>query len=135
MTNTGLALLGYISWTLLLLIVLAVYRTVLVQTKKASTLKFSPDGRDIEGFGERLTRAQANCAESFVFIGGALLYSLATNNMVITDGLALVVLAARIVQSSIHMVSTSDMAIQIRFAFFVTQVVLVIFWIYRFLLV
>lgn len=135
MSYTSFAFLGYISWTLILLIMLAIYRTARAQSSESASLKFAPDGRDVEGFGERLTRAQANCAESFVFIGGILLYSLATGNMVITDGLALVLLVARVVQSCIHLVSTSNMAIQIRFVFFLVQVGLVIYWIYRFLLV
>ncbi|MBO1255771.1 MAPEG family protein [Alteromonas sp. 5E99-2] len=135
MTHTGLALLGFIIWTLTLLVAMAVYRTALVQTKKKATLKFASDGSDIQGFGERLTRAQANCSESFVFIGGTLLYSLATNNMVITDSLALILLAARVGQSLVHLVSTSDIAIQGRFVLFLTQIGIVSFWIYRFFLV
>ncbi len=135
MTHTGLALLGFIIWTLTLLVAMAVYRTALVQTKKKATLKFASDGSDVQGFGERLTRAQANCSESFVFIGGTLLYSLATNNMVITDGLALILLAARVGQSLVHLVSTSDIAIQGRFVLFLTQIGIVSFWIYRFFLV
>lgn len=135
MTHTGLALLGFIIWTLTLLVAMAVYRTALVQTKKKATLKFASDGSDIQGFGERLTRAQANCSESFVFIGGTLLYSLATNSMVITDGLALILLAARVGQSLVHLVSTSDIAIQGRFVLFLAQIGIVSFWIYRFFLV
>lgn len=135
MTFTGIALLGYIFWTIILLVFLAVYRTSLVQKKQTHSLKFSSDGSDVGGLGERLTRAQANCAESFVFIGGALLYSLATNNMVITDGLALVLLGARIGQSVVHLISTSNSAIQLRFVFFLTQVGLVLYWLYRFCLV
>lgn len=134
MTYTGMALLGYISWTLLLLVCLAIYRTALVQSKSKNGLKFSADGSDVPELGQRLTRAQANCSESFVFVGGALLYALATNNTVITDGLALVLLGARLGQSLVHLISTSNMAIQIRFVFFLIQVGIVIFWLYRFFL-
>ena len=134
MTHTGIALLGYIIWTLALLIALAVYRTSLVQSKQKNSLKFAADGSDVPAFGHRLTRAQANCSESFAIIGGALLYSLATNNMVITDSLALVLLAARLGQSIVHMVSTSSLAIQIRFVLFLIQIGIVIFWLYRFFL-
>jgi uncharacterized MAPEG superfamily protein len=132
MTYTGIALLGYIVWTLALLIALAVYRTALVQSKQKKSLKFAADGSDVPEFGHRLTRAQANCSESFAIIGGALLYSLATNNMVITDGLALVLLAARLGQSLVHLISTSGLAIQTRFILFLIQIGIVIYWIYRF---
>jgi uncharacterized MAPEG superfamily protein len=133
-TPTGIALLGYISWTIVLLVILAAYRTLLVQRKQKQSLKFSSDGSDVNGFGERLTRAQANCSESFVFIGGALLYSLATNNMPITDGLASVLLGARIGQSVVHLISTSNSAIQLRFVCFLVQVAVVVYWLYRFTL-
>jgi len=132
MTETGIALLGYIVWTLILLIALAGYRTSLVQTKQRRGLKFAADGSDVPDFGNRLTRAQANCSESFAIIGGALLYSLATGSTAITDTLALVLLSARIGQSIVHLISTSNLAIQIRFVLFLIQIGIVIFWLYQF---
>lgn len=132
MTYTGIALLGYILWTILLLIALAIYRTGLVQSKQRNGLKFSPDGTDVPAFGNRLTRAQANCSESFAVVGGALLYSLAVNATAVTDSLALVLLGARIGQSIVHLISTNNLAIQLRFVLFLAQIGIVIYWILRF---
>ena len=113
MSATYITLIGYISWTMLLLLVLAGYRTVL--SKKMKTLKFAADGSDVPDLGNRITRAQANCSESFAIIGGTLLLAIATSSTAITDGLAYVLLAARLAQSIVHMLSTSNVAIQIRF--------------------
>lgn len=132
MTATAMALLGYIIWTLLLLFVLAGYRTMQAQTKREGGLKFASDGSDVPEFGYRLTRAQANCSESFAIIGGALLFSLATDQTGFTDGLALILLAARIGQSLVHMASISNLAIQLRFALFLVQIGIVIYWLFGF---
>lgn len=132
MTYTALTFLGFIVWTMALLIALAVYRTSLVQTKKRKGLKFAADGSDVPDFGHRLTRAQANCVESFPIVGGALLYALATNLTDITDGLALILLSARLGQSIVHLISTSNMAIQIRFVLFLVQIGIVIYWLFEF---
>ncbi len=63
MNASIIVLLGYISWTLLLLLTLALYRSYLSQSGKFKGLKFQSDGSDVPGFGNRLTRAQANCVE------------------------------------------------------------------------
>lgn len=131
MNASIIVLLGYISWTLILLLGLAAYRTYLSQSGKFRGLKFKSDGSDVPDFGNRLTRAQANCVECFSFIGGVLLLAIATDSTVITNQLAYVLLAARLGQSIVHLVSTSNMAIQIRFAFFLIQFGIVIFWLVK----
>lgn len=132
MNDTIIALLGYISWTLALLIWLAIYRTMLVTSKQKAPNDFKVDGSDSPPFGARLTRAQSNCVESFAFIGGLMLLALATNSLVITNGLALLLLAARIGQSVTHLISTSVLAVQIRFAFFLGQVGICLYWVVLF---
>ncbi|MGO4891029.1 MAPEG family protein [Flavobacterium sp. W21_SRS_FM6] len=129
MNATIVALLGYIAWTLLLLVALAIYRTDLVMKRKKAPNAFKADGSDSPPFGQRLTRAQANCVESFAFIGGLLLFSLATNSTMVTNDFAYVLLLARFGQSISHLVSTSVLAVQIRFAFFLTQVAICLYWV------
>lgn len=128
MNATIITLLSYITWTLLLLVALAIYRTDLVMKRKKLPNGFKADGSDSPPLGQRITRAQANCVESFAFIGGLLLLALATDSSVITNGLAYVLLAARLGQSISHLVSTSNTAVQIRFAFFLVQVAICLYW-------
>jgi hypothetical protein len=61
MTTSALALLGYVAWTLLLLLVMETYRTTLVMTGRRQPSGFQPDGTDISPFAHRLARAHANC--------------------------------------------------------------------------
>ena len=134
MNYTIFALLGYITWILILLVWLATYRTLLVAKKEQSVNGFKPDGSDSPAFGERITRAQSNCVESFAFIGGLMLLALATDSAVITNGLALLLLAARLGQSTTHLLSTSVLAVQIRFAFFLVQIGICLYWLVLFVL-
>jgi hypothetical protein len=129
MNATIIALLGYITWVVILLVALAIYRTSLVMNRKKAANSFKADGSDSPPFGHRLTRAQANCVESFAFIGGLMLLALATDSAVITNGLAYVLLIARLGQSITHLVSTSVFAVKVRFTFFLLQVGICLYWI------
>ena len=127
MQATALALAGYIGYFLLLLLLLASVRVIATLGGKPAN-SFRPDGSDMPGFGQRLTRVHANAYESFPFVGGALILALATQNTAITDGLALWLLAARVLQGLTHLASSSVLAVQIRFAFFIAQFVIVANW-------
>ncbi len=131
MNDTILALLGYITWILILLVCLATYRTLLVAKKEQAVNGFKPDGSDSPALGERITRAQSNCVESFAFIGGLMLLALAINLAEITNGLALLLLAARLGQSITHLLSTSVLAVQVRFVFFLIQVAICFYWVFQ----
>ena len=132
MNDTIIGLLGYITWILVLLVWLAVYRTVLVAKQQQAVNDFKADGSNSPSFGERITRAQSNCVESFAFIGGLMLLALATDSAAITNNLALLLLAARLGQSITHLISTSVLAVQIRFAFFLAQVGICFYWVVLF---
>jgi hypothetical protein len=129
MSASIIVLLGYITWILVLLLALASYRSYLSMSGSFAGLKFKADGTDVPDFGNRLTRAQANCVESFSFIGGVLLLAIATDSTAITNGLAYILLAARLGQSLVHLVSTSNMAIQLRFVLFLVQFSIVAYWV------
>tara|TARA_R110002096_G_scaffold357904_1_gene551069 strand:+ start:97 stop:516 length:420 start_codon:yes stop_codon:yes gene_type:complete len=132
MNDTIIGLLGYVTWILVLLVWLAVYRTLLVAKKQQAVNGFKADGSNSPAFGERLARAQGNCVESFAFIGGLMLLALSTNSAAITNGLALLLLAARLGQSITHLLSTSVLAVQIRFAFFLAQIAICFYWVVLF---
>lgn len=134
MTASGLAVLGYIAWMLVLLLILAALRTSLTLSGQRAANSFRPDGADVSEFSARLCRAHANCYEHFPIFCGLLLLALATNRPHITDPLALVMLAARIGQSVTHLISTSVMAVQVRFFFFIVQFVIAVYWVFALLL-
>ena len=127
MQATALALAAYIGYFLLLLLMLASLRVLATLGGKPAN-SFRPDGSDMPGFGQRLTRVHAKAYESFPFVGGALILALATQHTAITDGLALWLLGARIAQGVTHLASGSVLAVQLRFFFFIVQFVIVAKW-------
>lgn len=128
MNASALALTGYIGWFMILLLILATVRVTAVMTARRAPNSFRPDGTDMTPFVARLVRTHANCYESFPLIGGTLLLALATGSTGITDSLACVLLACRVGQSIVHLASVSNLAVNVRFAFFGAQIGIVVYW-------
>ena len=133
MSPSTSALLGYIIWMMVLLFMLASVRVNLVMTGKKAPNAFAPDGKDVSPFVNRLCRAHANCYESFPIYGGLLLLAVATGNSGITDGLAYYFIGARVLQSVTQLMSSSNVGVNIRFAFFIAQFVIGAIWVLQFI--
>jgi hypothetical protein len=71
----------------------------------------------------------ATCLRSRTGSVGLTQTALATGNGHITDPLAPWVLAARIAQSTTHLVSTSNLAVQARFGFLLVQILVQLWWV------
>jgi uncharacterized MAPEG superfamily protein len=119
---------GLCAWTLLLLILMESMRARLVATGRIAGNTFRPDNSNLSPFMQRLARAHANCVESLPVFGGLLLAAIATGRTALTDPLAPWLLAARIVQSGAHLVSLSVGAVNVRFAAFVVQLGICVYW-------
>jgi len=130
MTATAIALVGFATWQLALTVMLAVYRTALVQTGQKQANSFAPDGSDVGGFGRRLTRARDNCCcyENLPVFAAIVLGASLAGRTGELDGLAMIVLYARVGQSVTHLVSTSVPAIFARFGFYLVQVGIFLKW-------
>lgn len=128
MTATTIALVGFATWQLALTAMLAVYRTALVQTGQKQANSFAPDGSDVGGFGRRLTRARDNCYENLPVFAAIVLGASLAGRTGELDGLAMIVLYARIGQSITHLASTSVPAILVRFGFYLVQVGVFLRW-------
>ena len=131
MTTSIFALSGYIAWMLLLLLALEVFRTRIVLMEGRAANSFDVSGRDTSDFGHRLTRAHANCYEFFPIFGGVLVMALFTDNATTTDSLSLLCLFARFAQSITHLLSGSNIAVQLRFLFFSIQVAICAWWLFQ----
>src|SRR5689334_19292855 len=118
---TIVALTGFITWALLLLVLMEIIRSQLVLSGRVPANGFSPDNAGLSPFMQRLARAHANCVEGLPIFGGLLIVAIATNRTPITDPLAYLFLGARIFQSLVHLASVSSTAVTIRFAAFAVQ--------------
>jgi len=129
--TSSLALYGFCVVYLCLTLVIVGQRTVLTMTGKRKANEFSPTGDGSSTFTCRLLRAHANMVEAFP-LWGLLLLAIATDLTAVTDGLALYCLGARIAQVITHLFSTSELAVKIRFAFFLTQLGIFAAWLFGF---
>jgi uncharacterized MAPEG superfamily protein len=130
---TALVLTLFIAWTLLLLVVMEVLRSRLVVTGRMAPNAFQPDNANLSPFMQRLARAHANCLESLPVFGGLLVVALVTGRAGITDPLAPWLLAARVIQSSIHLASLSPAAVTARFSAFAVQMAIGAYWVWALL--
>lgn len=128
MSTTLLALLGFLSWTLALLLVMEVIRAKLVLSKQVAANGFTPDNAGLSPFMQRLARAHANCLEGLPLFGGFMLLAVIAGKSHVTDPLAYALLTARIVQSLIHLASTSPLAVTARFTAFAVQMGIAVYW-------
>ncbi len=131
MNNSALALVLYAAWTLLLLAGIATLRGGLTLSGKRTANSFSVAGDDVSPFSARLCRAHANCYENLPVFGSIVVVAIFTGNAHITEPLALWATAARISQSTAHLISTGNLAVQIRFAFLFAQFLIQVWWLVR----
>jgi uncharacterized MAPEG superfamily protein len=133
MTPTLAALTGFVAWSLFLLVVMELLRTRLVLTGAVPANGFTPDNAGLSPFMQRLARAHANCVEGLPIFGGLMLIAVVNGWSTVTDPLAYVFLAARILQSLIHLASVSPAAVTLRFSVFAVQMAIGVYWAVRLL--
>lgn len=128
-----IALMGFITWALLLLVLMETLRTKLVFQGKVAANGFAPDNAGLSPFMQRLARAHANCVEGLPIFGGLLLVAIVTDKAPLTDSLAYLFLGCRVFQSLVHLASLSPTAVTIRFTAFAVQMGIGLYWAFKLL--
>jgi uncharacterized MAPEG superfamily protein len=122
MNQSLFALLLFVSWTIILILMVITYRSVQVLIGKKKSNEF-PAG--IKHGSERywqMTRAQSNAIENLpIFAALVLVGNVAGKIDLPFINACYIVVGARLGQSITHMISTSVIAVNIRFTFYVTQ--------------
>jgi len=117
------ALIAYALWAIVLVLALAVVRTATVLRGRANANSFTagtPHGGDAYW---RLNRAHLNTLENLPIFGAVVLCGWVVGMETATfNRLAVTVVAARVVQSLIHLFSGSVAAVSFRFAAFAVQI-------------
>lgn len=131
MTVTLQALLGFVVWTLFLLVLMEAIRSWLVLTGAVPANGFNPENTNLSPFMQRLARAHANCIEGLPLFGGLMLVAEVAGRSAVTDPLAWALLGARVLQSLIHLASTSPAAVTARFIAFSVQMAIAVYWVFR----
>lgn len=119
-------LLGFATWTLLLLIAtVGVYRWSKILFSKAGIASFRSDQLEGEDWYRRGTRAHANCVENLPVFGAIVwVISALGIDSPLVDTLCTIVLIARVCQSLVHVSHVqTDAFVSVRFSFFSVQLV------------
>ena len=118
------ALVGFVAWTVLLLVsTVGVTRVSAVLKKQAKPNSFNPNVPHGSDRYQRCLRAHLNCVEnlpifaSLVFLGTTLQLSGG-----LFQAAAVTVLPARLVQTSVHIASGRNRAVLVRFTAYTVQV-------------
>jgi uncharacterized MAPEG superfamily protein len=126
MTIPQWTLLGFAAWTLaLLMATVGVYRWGNILFAKAAIASFRSDALEGAGWYQRGTRAHANCIENLP-VFGVIVYLISTIGVrgPVVDALCVAVLAARIIQSCVHISHEQTNAfVAVRFSFYSVQLV------------
>jgi len=133
MSPSAVALVGFAAWTLLLIMTIVSIRSYFVLTGQRKSAAFEIGGADISPFSQRLCRAHANCYENLPIFGALIVVALISDRNEVTDGLAMLVLYARMGQSIVHLISTSPWMIRARFAFYLVQLLVMALMAWRLL--
>ena len=124
MTKPVWVLLGFAGWTLIILLLsVGVYRWSRILLGRQKIADFPHDAAGGADWYKRATRAHANCVESLPVYGAIVLAARAAQlDDAVLDVLACVLLAARVIQSLVHIsfVQTNT-AVSVRFSFFFVQ--------------
>ena len=128
MTHSALAILGFAAWTMVLLASIALLRGKLTLRGIRYANSFAVSGDDVSPFSGRLCRAHANCYENLPVFASILVVAMFSGHTAQTDPLALWALAARVVQSSIHLISTRNRAVLLRFSCLAAQWMIQAYW-------
>src|ERR1044071_8897484 len=118
-------LLGFAIWTVVLLMAtIGVYRWGMILTGGASISGFRADRGEGPDWYARAMRAHANCIENLpVFSGVVVALHVSGTRGALVDMLAVAVLVARVLQSSIHVAfEQTNSIVSIRFTLFSAQV-------------
>ena len=126
MTIPQWTLLGFATWTLLLLMAtVGVYRWGNILFAKAAIASFRHDAPEGAGWYQRGTRAHANCIENLP-VFGVIVFVISTIGLQgpVVDSLCVAILVSRIVQSCVHISHEQTNAfVAVRFSFYSVQLV------------
>lgn len=124
MTVPVAVLLGFALWTLLTLFgSVGIYRWSRILTGRQEIATFRADVPEGADWYQRAMRAHANCVENLPVYGAIVLALVATGvTGRVLDVLAVVVLAGRVLQTSVHIaLPQTNAVVSVRFAFFLAQ--------------
>ncbi|MDF1564458.1 MAG: MAPEG family protein [Deltaproteobacteria bacterium] len=124
MSDALLYLLLFVAWTALLVVAIAAMRVAAVLKGEKRSNEFPADEPHGGPFYRRLWRAHLNCVENLpLFATVVLVAEVSGQHTSGLDAFAGIYLAARVLQTSFHLISLAPVIVNARFTMFMVQVV------------
>lgn len=126
---TGLtALLIFAAWTLAMMFASRAYRLSLIATFKKGASEFPRGAPNTDpAFFVRAEHAHLNCLENLPLFAAIVIAAQGLGQMAVVDGVAAYFIIARIAQSTIHLIGTSEPLVMARATIFFVQVILYVY--------
>lgn len=127
---TGIeALLYYVLWMVLLVLLYATHRVPLgLMGKKPLNYWTRGNPTDDPAFLVRAQHTHANAVENIGLFAAVVLAAAALGRSPVVDGLACWVLYARVAQSVVHLIGTSFILVLVRATLFLIQLGIIAYW-------
>lgn len=126
-------LLGFCLLTLLLVVCFVGYRVVLVLSLKVAANAWPRTGpvHQDPAFITRAQHAHLNCVENLPVVAAVVGLAFALGKLEALAPLAMVFLGLRVAQSVTHLIGVSSALVFIRANFFLAQIGILFYWLYR----
>jgi uncharacterized MAPEG superfamily protein len=134
MSSSILAVICFAAWTIVTALVMVSHRVFYVLGGRRKINTFPADGVAVSPFQARACRVHANCYENLPVFAALVLGAAVAGRSAITNPLAMIAVYARVAQSTVHLLSTSEVAVAIRATFWTVQIVIMVGWAWRLLL-
>jgi len=128
MNTSVLVLIGYVLFTMALVLTVVTYRIIRIAGGKPADSWARGKPATDPDIIQRMSHAHINCLENLPLYAGLVIAAGLTNRLPVIDGLAAMFFAARILQSAIHVIQVSHWMVLIRGTFWTIQMVLLIYW-------
>jgi uncharacterized MAPEG superfamily protein len=135
MTASICALLGFTAWTIALVFIVVNYRTFPVLSGKTKANSWTRGGQTWQDapFITRMAHAHMNCLENLPLVAAIILSAQALGQGAVTDAnnLPCILLAARIAQSTVHIIAVNHWMVMLRAVFYTVQILIMIWWLLK----
>jgi uncharacterized MAPEG superfamily protein len=130
MTASICALLGYTAWTIAVVLAVVFYRTGLVMVGKTAANSWTRGGQTWTdpAIITRMSHAHLNCVENLPLVAAIILAAHVMGQSAVTDGLACVLLGARIAQSAVHIIAVNHWMVFLRATLWTVQTAILVWW-------
>ncbi len=129
MGTSVMAVLLFTAWTLVVVAIVLLWRSFEIARGVPANSWGRGAERDRPGLVKRAEHAHINCLENLPVFAAIVMAAVFSDKSAVTDGVAMWVVYARVLQSVMHLIGTSQWLVLLRATFYFVQVALFVYMI------